>query len=126
MPGRGGAANPITPSEFTMKSIPIVVSTALVLMSAASFAQNAPMTPAQSVTPTQVSSKTELSTTDKLTADRQKASSEHYTKLDINKDGKLSLAEFNAMPKTGNDFGTLDSDKDGSLTMTEFSKQKMQ
>jgi len=104
-----------------MKIVSIVVSTSLLLMSAASFAQSQPMTPAKSTTPTQ-----ESSTPDKLTADKQKAASEQYTKLDTNKDGKLSAAEFNAMPKGSKDFATLDSDKDGSLTTLEFSKNKMQ
>jgi len=109
-----------------MKIVSIVVSTSLLLMSGASFAQSEPMTPAKSTAVTQHSDKTEMNKADTLTAEKQKAASEHFTKLDTNKDGKLSASEFGAMPNRSKDFGTLDADKDGSLTTIEFSKYKMQ
>ena len=116
-----------------MKVVPIFVSTSLLLMSAASFAQSQPMTPAKSTPATQDSNSNQSNTSssqsnmsDKQSAAKQKAASEHYTKLDTNKDGKLSAAEFSATPKGSKDFATLDSDKDGNLTTEEFAKHKMQ
>ena len=109
-----------------MKIVTIAVSTSLLPLSAAAFAQGEPMAPAKALSPTADSTTSEVATPEQLTTEKQKADLDHYTKLDANQDGKLSQAECNAMPKVGKDFGTLDSDKDGSLTMIEFSKNKMQ
>ena len=46
-----------------------------------------------------------------------------FTKLDANKDGKLSLAEMAMDPKATH-FSMLDTSKDGSLSPAEYAKAK--
>jgi Ca2+-binding EF-hand superfamily protein len=54
---------------------------------------------------------------------------DNFTKMDTDKDGKVSLKEFMAVKHPGGNpediFKSRDTDKDGSLTREEFCKEGM-
>lgn len=51
---------------------------------------------------------------------QQETVAELFTRIDKNKDGKLSREETTLLPAISERFGVLDKDNDGFLTLDEF------
>lgn len=109
-----------------MKSLTTIIAVSLTLAAGTAFAQQPTKTPSPPAATRPAMDHSKMGMAGMSDADREKMAAAQFAKLDTNKDGSLSKAEFAAsFSMTGMQHGQMDHSRMGMAGMKSADHQKM-